>query len=164
MLREAQCELYPGCTKFSTLIFLVKLLHIKAMNHWSNKSFDMLLDLLKEAFPGGETLPKSYYGAKTILQDLGFSYVSIHTCKHDYALFWKEYADRQEYPICGESRWRINDGKGKKIPHKILRYFPLKLRLQRLYMSIEMAEDMRWHKEKRVDDPNILRHPADSKA
>ena len=33
-----------------------------------------------------------------------------------------------------------------------------------MYMSKKMAEDMRWHNEKRVDDRNILRHPADSKA
>jgi hypothetical protein len=36
LLKEARRELYPNCTKFSTLSFLVKLLHIKVLNHWSN--------------------------------------------------------------------------------------------------------------------------------
>ena len=33
LLGEAQCELYPGCSKFSTLSFIVKLLHLKVYNH-----------------------------------------------------------------------------------------------------------------------------------
>ncbi|CAL9004927.1 unnamed protein product, partial [Prunus brigantina] len=44
-----------------------------------------------------------------------------------------------------------------------MRYLPLKPRLQRLYMSTHTAIDMRWHKEKRVDD-DVMRHPADGEA
>ncbi|CAL9011100.1 unnamed protein product [Prunus brigantina] len=50
-----------------------------------------------------------------------------------------------------------------KIPQKVMRYPPLKPRLQRLYMSTHTATDMRWHKEKRVDD-DVMRHPADGEA
>lgn len=39
---EAEKKLYPEC-KVSTLTFVVKLMHIKVINHWSNKSLDMLL-------------------------------------------------------------------------------------------------------------------------
>ncbi|KAL5857335.1 hypothetical protein ACOSQ3_004793 [Xanthoceras sorbifolium] len=46
------------------LPFLVKLLHLKIFNRWSNKSFTMLLELLNEALPEGETLPASYYEPK----------------------------------------------------------------------------------------------------
>ncbi|KDO48050.1 hypothetical protein CISIN_1g035760mg [Citrus sinensis] len=35
----------------SILTFLVKLMHIKVLNRWSSKSFDMLLQILKKAFP-----------------------------------------------------------------------------------------------------------------
>ena len=35
--------------------------------------------------------------------------------------------------------------KRKKIPAKVLRYFPLKSRLQRMFMSSKIAEHMRWH-------------------
>ncbi|XP_071905980.1 uncharacterized protein [Coffea arabica] len=41
-------------------------------------------------------------------------------------------------------------------------YFPLKARLQRLFMSSKTAEDMRWHEEKRVKEEGIMRDPADS--
>jgi len=48
-----------------------------------------------------------------------------------------------------------------EIPVKMLRYFPLKPRLQRLFMSGKMAKDMVWHEKERKKD-GILRHPADS--
>ena len=57
LLKEAQQELYSGCSKFSKLSFIVKLLHLKVYNKWSNKSFDMLLDLLQQVLPNGGTLP-----------------------------------------------------------------------------------------------------------
>ena len=68
----------------------------------------------------------------------------------------------EKCPTCQASRYRVNDSKGKKIPHKILRYFPLTPRLRRLYMSRKTAKDMRWHSDKRVDD-GVGRHPADCK-
>ncbi|KAK6786270.1 hypothetical protein RDI58_014795 [Solanum bulbocastanum] len=68
------------------------------------------------------------------------------------------------------SRWRINthsgetkNKKGKKIASKSLHYFPLKPRLQRLFMSTKTSTLMTWHKDERVDD-GIMRHPADSMA
>ena len=120
LLREAQQELYPGCSKFSKLSFIVKLLHLKVYNKWRNKSFDMLLDLLKQVLPNCGSLPKSSYEARKMLNDLGLGYISIHACKYDCALSWKEFAHYEQCPTCGTSRWKINDGKGKKIPHKIL--------------------------------------------
>ena len=114
--------------------------------------------------PDGKNIPTSYYEAKKILRDLGLGYEAIHVCRFDCILFWKEHADKDKCPICGEPRYKNTDGKGKLIPQKVLRHFPLKPRLQRLFMSKHTALDMRWHKEKRVDTEGILRHPADVKA
>ena len=154
---EAHKALYPGCTKFSTLTFLVKLMHIKVLNRWSNKSFDMLLELLLDAFPNGTSIPKSHYDVKKMLRDFGLGYDSIHACKYDCALFWKENEKLHNCPVCGEPRYK----KGK-IPQKVLRHFPLMPRLQRLFMSRHTSVDMRWHKEKRLNEDWVLRHPADS--
>ncbi|XP_038706800.1 uncharacterized protein LOC120002208 isoform X2 [Tripterygium wilfordii] len=44
-----------------------------------------------------------------------------------------------------------------------MRYFPLRPRLQRLFMSSKTAKFMRWHAEERLND-GILRHPTDSLA
>ena len=51
LLNEARSELYPDCSEYSSLKFLVKMMHIKVLNGWSNKSFDMMLGLIKSAFP-----------------------------------------------------------------------------------------------------------------
>ena len=159
---QAKKELYSGCKNFSVFTFLVKLMHVKVLNRWSNKSFDMLLQILKKAFPEGANIPASYYDAKKMLRDLGLGYETIHVCKYDCALFWRENEGRDGCPTCGEPRYKHNDGKGKKIPQKVLRYFPLKPRLRRLFMSKYTAVDMRWHKEKRINVDGVLRHPADA--
>ena len=59
-------------------------------------------------------------------------------------------------------KWLLGVRK-KKRPTKILRYFPLKPRLQRLFMCSKMAEHMRWHTEGGNKD-GILRHPRDGEA
>ncbi|XP_057250770.1 uncharacterized protein LOC130591463 [Beta vulgaris subsp. vulgaris] len=73
--------------------------------------------------------------------------------------------------ICNASRWKQgkNSGEirmkenGKRIPEKVLRYFPLKPRLQRLFMCSKTAHHMRWHHERSVKD-GVIEHPADGKA
>ncbi|XP_038684580.1 uncharacterized protein LOC119984621 [Tripterygium wilfordii] len=164
-LIDAQRPLYPNCHKFSNLSFLVKLLHIKNICSWSNESFNLVLDLFKEALPEGEALPTNYYEAKSIIRDLGLRYVRIHACMNDCVLFWKEHADKENCPVCGESRWRFQeDKKKKKVAKKVLFYFPLKKRLQQLFLSKKTTSLMSCHKEKRVVEDTILRHPADSEA
>ena len=122
----------------------------------------MIIDLIKHALPNGESLPKSYYEAKQFWRDLGFSYELIHVCKNVCTLFWKEHADKEVCPKCHTSRWKADNGKSKKIPSKVLRYVPIKPRLQRLFMLKNIPKDMRWHKDKRLEDGDYLRHLADT--
>ena len=70
-----------------SLNFLVKLMHLKVLNKWTNRSFDMLLKLLKEVFPEGCKLPDFYYAVKKLLTKLELGYKSIHVCKNDSSLF-----------------------------------------------------------------------------
>ncbi|CAN0846129.1 hypothetical protein LINGRAHAP2_LOCUS4313 [Linum grandiflorum] len=60
LVNEADKPLYDGCRKYSNLSFLVKLMHIKCLNGWSNTSFTMMLNLIKDAFPMTVFLPKTY--------------------------------------------------------------------------------------------------------
>ena len=143
LLKEMSSELYPGCKNYSTLNFLVKLMHLKVINKCSNHFFDGLLELLVDAMPEGTMLPKSYYEAKAKLRSLGLGYETIDVCKDDCALFWKENADLESCPICGTSRWQDKGGNGKKIAHKVMRYFLLTPRLKRMYSSRYIEEDMR---------------------
>jgi hypothetical protein len=99
---------------------------------------------------------------KQYIKVLGLGYEKIDFCKNNCALFWMEYNDLDECPVCKESRWK-HDGAGgkKKIPWKVLRYFPLVQRLQRLFASEQTSRETRWHKEILTPDPDLLRHPAD---
>ena len=47
----------------------------------------------------------------------------------------------------------------KRVPAKVMWYFPLIPRLKYLFMNKTNAKLMRWHKERKQD--NMLRHPAD---
>ncbi|XP_077232767.1 uncharacterized protein LOC143871132 isoform X2 [Tasmannia lanceolata] len=173
LLQDAEHDLYPG-SKLSKLNFVVRLFHIKCLNGWRNKSFTMLLELLKEALPEGESLPNSFYETKKIIRDLGLHYNKIDACPNDCMLYWKEVANDSACRICGASRWKStaqnsnNDRSSSstgvhKVSAKILRHFPLKPRLQRLYMSKKTASFMTWHDVSRTKD-GLLRHPADSTA
>lgn len=81
LVGEAQRELYPGCTIFSALSFILKLMHIKVLGCWSNKHFNMLLKMLKLSHPQGAHTSSLHYEAKKILRELGLGYESIvYTC------------------------------------------------------------------------------------
>ncbi|XP_075665944.1 uncharacterized protein LOC142635709 [Castanea sativa] len=158
---DAKRELYPGCTDYSILKFVIEMLNVKVMTNLSNKGLDMMLELLTKVLPKDNLVPRSTYEAKKILRDLGMSYEHIDACKNDCALFWKENENLDKCPVCETPRYKDTRAQGKKIPHKVLRYFPLTPRLRRLYMSGQRAKDMRWYINKRVDD-GIMRHPVDS--
>ena len=66
--------------------------------------------------------------------------------------------------MCKTFRWKISDGKGKKIPHKILCYFLLNSKLQRLFISRLTVLDMRWDAKKHVSTEEILRHLVNAEA
>ena len=145
LLNDAQCELYPGCKKYSKLSFLIRMLYNKAITNCSNKSFSLNLELFKDALPNGETLPNSYYEVKKFMRDLGLGYVKIDAYMNNCILYQKEYEHLDQCPnlACKAPRWKFGLGKRKKIAQKVVRYFPLKPRLQRLYMFKKTIEDMR---------------------
>ncbi|KAK9209724.1 hypothetical protein WN944_002092 [Citrus x changshan-huyou] len=106
LLEDAEQELYPGCKRFTKFSFIVRLFHIKCLNRLSDKAVTMLLELIKEALPEGETLPKSFYHAKKIIGGLGFGYKKIDACPNDCMLYWKENEHDSFCSICGASRWK----------------------------------------------------------
>ena len=65
-------------------------MHAKLKNKWTNSSFDKLLKLIPKFFKSAKIL-KNYYETKKSMQVMGLEYESIHVCKYDCSLFWKEY-------------------------------------------------------------------------
>ncbi|CAD6334911.1 unnamed protein product [Miscanthus lutarioriparius] len=147
LIKEAKCQLYPGCTKFSKFSFVAKLLHMKSFYRITNSALSAFVKLLVDAFPEFNTLPTSYHEPKNIIKELGLGYESIHVCYNNCILFQKDYSNHDNCPVCGLSRWK--DPQRKKIPQKVLRHFPLVPRLQRLFVTKEGSEQAHWHKLKR---------------
>ena len=87
LFAELEAELYPGCKEFSSLSFLVSLMHLKVTNHWTNKSFTELLQLLKKSHPAGNRIPEKHYEAKAKLKRFGMGYEMIDACINDCVLF-----------------------------------------------------------------------------
>ncbi|XP_027931110.1 uncharacterized protein LOC114187160 isoform X1 [Vigna unguiculata] len=146
--------------KYTKLEFVIKLYHIKVLCGLSDKEMTMILDLLKDAF-NEANLPLSFYEAKKTINKLGLSYTKIDACPNDCMLYLRDdEKDLQTCKHCGTSRW--NPKKKKKQPAKVLRYFPLKPRLQRLFMCSKTAEHMRWHSLENKD--GFIRHPRDGEA
>ncbi|KAI5354967.1 hypothetical protein L3X38_007862 [Prunus dulcis] len=164
LLKNANQELYSGCESFSVLTAIVELMHGKIKYRMSNLCFDYFLGVFKRMLPTDNCLPKDHKHAQKVLHGLGLGYEKIHACKNNCMFFYKEHEMLDTCPICNESRFKMtSQNRTTKIPQKVMRYLPLKPRLQRLYMSTHTATDMRWHKEKRVDD-DVMRHPADGEA
>ncbi|KAG8069386.1 hypothetical protein GUJ93_ZPchr0005g16246 [Zizania palustris] len=166
LVENAGQELYPGCKKFSMLRFIVRLLHCKFVGGWSNKSFYMVLELLKDVLPQGSSLPKKFNASKTIMKGLGLGYTNIEACENDCILFRKEFEKENVCPKCNTSRWKSENRSpnGKhvhRVPNKVLCYFPIKKRLQRYFMCSKIVADTRGHDEERTKD-GLLRHPADA--
>ncbi|XP_062100718.1 uncharacterized protein LOC133806640 [Humulus lupulus] len=164
MFEEIEAELYPGCDWISSLNFVAKLMHLKNLGKIPNYIFDELLKLLKFAFPKENKIPPTFYEAKKKLSKLGLGYESIHVCKNNCCLFYNDHASKDFCPVCGTSRWINENTSGKKIAHKVMRYFPLTPRLKRLYSSRITAKEMVWHRTGRVKENGVMRHPVDSAA
>ncbi|XP_074323576.1 uncharacterized protein LOC141685328 [Apium graveolens] len=147
LVEEVKQPLYPGCTKFSRLSFMIRLYHLKCVHGITESAFGDLLVLIKDAFPEAN-VPLSFNAAKNIIKDLGLDYKKIHACPNSCILYWAANKDKQVCDTCGVSRWILQEKKCSaaindptklisKVPANVMRYFPLKPRLQRLFMCKE---------------------------
>ncbi|XP_049389030.1 uncharacterized protein LOC125853389 [Solanum stenotomum] len=176
LLKDGSQELYEG-SKYSKLEFLLKLYHIKCLSGLSDKRMTMILDLLRDAFKFAK-IPDSFYEAKKTINKLSLDCIKIDACPNDCMLYWEDDVNVETCKYCHTSRWKPKKKsntdhtpttrkkkkkKQKKNPAKILRYFPLKPRLQRLFMCSKIAKHMKWHAEDDNKD-GTLRHPRDSEA
>nr|GEX93174.1 hypothetical protein [Tanacetum cinerariifolium] len=58
----------------------------------------------------------------------------------------------------------ISNTPRKKVPKKVLRYFLIIPRLQRLYKSSRTAKEMTWHATGKCTEPGKMQHPVDGRA
>ena len=147
----------------------LELLQWKASNGVSDKGFNELLMLIKKLLPEGNKLPATTYEAKEVVCPLGLEVQKIHACPNDCILYHGDYHELESCPVCKASRYKIKrDDPGdiegerprKRVPAKVMWYFPIIPRLRRLFRNKEHAKIIRWHKEERKKD-DMLRHPTD---
>uniref|UniRef100_J3MEH0 Transposase-associated domain-containing protein n=1 Tax=Oryza brachyantha TaxID=4533 RepID=J3MEH0_ORYBR len=87
LLEDAEKDLYPGCSTFSTLAFIVQMLNIKCLYDISANAMEALFSMLCKALPASNKVPKSYSDAKKTITDLGLDYTKIDACLNDCILY-----------------------------------------------------------------------------
>ena len=162
--------LYPDCKKgLKKLGTTLEMLQSKAANGVSDKGFEELLGIVKNMLPEGNELPPTTYEAKQVVCPLGLDIQKMHTCPNDCILHRGEYEELDACPVCDAMRYKIRqndpgDVNGepakKKVPAKVMWYFPIISCLKRFFRNKTNAKLMRWHKEERKQD-QLMRHPAD---
>ncbi|KAG6493709.1 hypothetical protein ZIOFF_048703 [Zingiber officinale] len=105
LLQEVECELYEGCKNFTKLAFIVHLLQLKVLGSCFDNSFTLLLQLLVKVFPHAK-LPLSFYEARKITEDLGFTYHTWDVCPNDCMIFRGEDSKLKECEVCESPRYK----------------------------------------------------------
>jgi len=130
MSSDAETPLYHGSTNFTRLSTVLRLMNLKAINVWTDKSFTELLQLLKDMLLEGNTLPNRNYEAK-----------KIHAYPNDCILYRKDFELLKSCPRCGLSRYKlkqkdddtIEDIEKQGPPMKVMWYLPIIPRMKRLF-------------------------------
>nr|GEX57387.1 hypothetical protein [Tanacetum cinerariifolium] len=95
---------------------------------------------------------------------IGLGYESIHACEHDCCfLLGDDNKDLDLCPVCNTSRWKDSNTSGKKVHKKVLRYFLIIPRLQRLYKSSHTTKEMIWHATGKCTKPGKMQHLFDGR-
>nr|GEV18947.1 hypothetical protein [Tanacetum cinerariifolium] len=164
---SANEELYPGCDYVTRLDFMAKFTYFKVKGKLTDSIFNEMLELFQNIFPTakGYKLPPSYYAIKKTFKTIGLWYESIHACVNDCFLFRGDAnKDVHFCPMCNTGRWKDSNTLRKKVPKKVLRYFPIISRLQHLYKSSHAAKEMTWHATGKCTKPGKMQHPVDGRA
>ena len=123
----------------------------------------LLNSVIDDVIPANSVMTRSFYNIKKVVKGLQLPHKKIDACPEGCMLFWKDDALLDKCKKYGRVRYKTCDGNivlnGKKgnteevekikkpIPQSSLTYFPLTPRLQRMFATKDIAEQMRWHKE-----------------
>jgi hypothetical protein len=165
MEKDGKTLLYPGCQPGDTCLNVtLKALEMKVQHKWTDVSFDDNLEYWYEKLPERNTLPRSTEEAKKVMCPLDLLHVKYDASINDCALYRDEYKELTTCPVCGQSRYKRGN---RKVPQKVVWYFPITTRLKRYFVDPKEVKLMQWHaeREKPRDDPEkgtILTHPAEA--
>ena len=156
----ATLPLYEGST-LSMLCATLLIVNCCKTHGVSNMFMNELLMLLSMSIlPVGNSLPKTEYEATKILRRLGLAYNMIHACPNGCCLFKGALENNEQCPVCEHERYRMSGR--SRVPHLILRHFPLIPQLQRMFSSKKLSSLNVWHHFHKSEDGK-MRHTADSR-
>ncbi|GJZ99266.1 hypothetical protein Tco_0671817 [Tanacetum coccineum] len=165
---ESEKPLYAGCTNFTKLLAVLRLLTVKVEYGLSDVGFNKLLELFNKMLPKNNELPTSTYQAKKLMCLFGLEVKRINACLKDIILYRKGYKDLHKCHVCKVSRYKdttlteFDEDVTKNGPAaKVLWYFPIIPRLKQLYSNPKNEKLLRWHVEDRKHDKK-MRHVADA--
>ncbi|XP_048494383.1 uncharacterized protein LOC125494708 [Beta vulgaris subsp. vulgaris] len=162
MAEASRKSLYPGCTRYTKLTIVITLFNIKTKAVISDSAFTCCKHLFGDMLLDDHELPKSNYYTKKPMCPFSLEYQRIHACPNDCVLYQNEYANMDECPRCGKSRYRrVGVGDKKGPPTKVMWYLPIIPRFKRMFSIKKDAKNLRWHAERRKED-DFLKHPADA--
>ncbi|GJV09423.1 hypothetical protein Tco_1347079, partial [Tanacetum coccineum] len=151
----AEKALFGGCTKLTILSAMIKMFKIKTSFSWSDISFTTLLEFLhQEMLPEDNELPIPTYQAKKIMCPMDLEIERIDACPNDCMLYRNNEKDLHACKVCKTSRYVQQKGPNGNvtkdgIPAKLLWYFSIIPRLEKLYADSKEVKLLRWHAEER---------------
>ena len=156
---ESRIPLFAG-SPLSRLEATLLFMNVLRTHKASNACISEILHLLaKVILPLPNSLPSSEGNATRLLTRIGLRYKTIDVCKNGCVLFRDRNAELESCPVCHASRFRTVGM--SKVPHKVLRHFPLIPRLRRMFSTPQLAAFMTWHGHN-VSSDGKMRGPCDS--
>ena len=118
---------------------------------------------MKAMCPTDNKMTTSYYETKKLLAGLKLSHHKIRACPSGCMLFQKDADELENYSVCGAKRYIYETKIGKRIAKKVLIYFTIGPRLQRLYVTKNIAEYMALYRE-HPRSKGLMEHPSNVEA
>ena len=124
----------------------IMLLEFKSTNRLSDKGFDQLLGIIRKMLLGKKNeLPEKTYLAKQMICSIGLEVEKIHVCSNDCILYRGEkYKNLDKCPKCEAPQYMegpSDEGtKTREGPIKVVWYFPIALRVHRLFAYAKSAK------------------------
>ncbi|XP_021755281.1 uncharacterized protein LOC110720552 [Chenopodium quinoa] len=161
LLEESERPLYEG-SSMSVLEIASRITSLKCEYNLPHRCVDGFASLMNEAIPDNNNMGETFYEVKKVVNRLELPHEKIHACPKGCMLFWKEDVNLFNCRVCGSERYS-KTSKGSLVPLKVLIYFPITPRLQRLFATKNISAEMTWH----ANNPrvgNTMAHPCDSDA
>ncbi|XP_050238139.1 uncharacterized protein LOC126687627 [Mercurialis annua] len=167
-MRAAEEDICPGNSRHFPFSASAKVMEIKCRHKGSVALVDDICGFIQELLPEDNKMPTNFAKIKKLVKGLGLPVEVIDCSFYNCMIYWGEDADLTHCKVCNYARWKpVTHGKSAKrkanVPYSKMFYFPITLRLQRLYASKATARHMTWHADHEMDGDKMC-HPSDSPA